>query len=112
MSNLGREKKVNVNDLTEEQVRNLEIALSQKISSVLNQSEAILKEFLSPYGIGVKLVAGIAPKGQENDKIRQLIGLPQEIRNEINERKKKVTKKATKKTTKKTTRKKKTTKKK
>lgn len=67
---------MNTQDLTKmdpKLVKQLEADMDEKILKVINEAEQKLK-FLNNYGIGFKMVVGLAKLGEEEKQIEKLIG--------------------------------------
>jgi hypothetical protein len=73
MKDLGRERKIDVNSMDEESLKVLEQQINTKVTEIINEAEKKL-EFLKIYGVGCKLVVGLAKLGKEEEQIEKLIG--------------------------------------
>lgn len=73
MADLIREKKVDLSKVDPEQLKIIESEIDKKVIKIINKAESELK-FLNTYGIGYKLVVGMAKLGEEEQQIEKLIG--------------------------------------
>lgn len=70
---LGREKKIDLEKMTPERREILGQEIDKKVAQIINEAEEKLK-FLNIYGLGYKMVVGLAEKGKEEEQIEKLIG--------------------------------------
>ena len=73
MANLNRERKIDFEKLSDEQVKVIEASIETKVTAVIKEAEEKLK-FLNIYGLGYKMVVGLAKLGQEEQQVEKLIG--------------------------------------
>lgn len=73
MADLGRKKQVDLTKMDPGQVKVIEAEIDKKVTKIINEAETQLK-FLNTYGIGYKLVVGLAKLGEEENQIEKLIG--------------------------------------
>ena len=65
---------IDVNLLDSKEMKAVEDAIDEKVTKVINSAEAELKTLLNKYGIGIKIVVGLAKLGEEEKAIEKLIG--------------------------------------
>lgn len=73
MQDLGRERKVDLNKLSEEQLQNLQTEINKKVSQVINEAEAELNSILNIYGIGFRMVVALDRKDRVDEKMAEQI---------------------------------------